>query len=150
MNKLQKGVSLYLAVIIMLILLAIALGVSTILIGQIKTIRGMGNSVSAFYAADTGIETELKKIFKDNNPTDFGVVNSYSGFLDLDGDGIPDPNGNCPDDLLLDDGNACYEVCIVAPGSSECGTEACSASLRCIRSKGFYKGTSRAIEASQD
>ena len=76
-NYSQKGVSLYLAVIIMLILLAIALGVSTILVGQIKTIRGMGNSVSAFYAADTGIETELKKIFKDNDKQIKILLNIY-------------------------------------------------------------------------
>lgn len=58
-NHYQKGISLYLAVIIMAILLAIVLGLSTILFGQIRTIRGMGDSVIAFYHADTGIEGRL-------------------------------------------------------------------------------------------
>lgn len=57
----QKGVSLYLAVIIMSIILAMVLGMTTILTGQIKTMRGIENSVIAFYGADTGIERLLKE-----------------------------------------------------------------------------------------
>ena len=55
----QKGTSLYLAVAIMTILLAIALGISSIFLGQVKVIRGLGYSVIAFYAADAGIERIL-------------------------------------------------------------------------------------------
>ncbi|MBI2624793.1 MAG: hypothetical protein HYW70_00435 [Candidatus Nealsonbacteria bacterium] len=55
----QKGVSLYLTVILMSIIMATALGISSILISQLKTIRDVGNSVSAFFAADTGIEKAL-------------------------------------------------------------------------------------------
>lgn len=55
----QKAVSLYLALIIMFILIAIGLGVSLIIVSQMKMIRGMGDSVVAFYAADTGIERTL-------------------------------------------------------------------------------------------
>lgn len=57
--NIQRGVSLYLAVLIMAIFLSIGLTISTILIGQISTIKGMGDSVIAFYAADTGIEKVL-------------------------------------------------------------------------------------------
>ena len=59
MLKCERGVSLYLALLIMAILLSIGLGVSAILFGQIKIISGMGDSVVAFYAADTGIEEVL-------------------------------------------------------------------------------------------
>lgn len=55
----QKGVSLYLALLIMAVLLSIGLGISAILFGQIKIIRGIGDSIVAFYAADTGIEEVL-------------------------------------------------------------------------------------------
>lgn len=55
----QKGISLYLSIMIMVVLLAIVLGISGILLGQLKTMRGMENSVIAFYAADTGIEKVL-------------------------------------------------------------------------------------------
>jgi len=55
----QKGVSLYFSIIILSILLAIVLGLGTILIGQTRMIKGMGDSVTAFYGADTGIERIL-------------------------------------------------------------------------------------------
>jgi len=55
----QRGVILFLAVVIMAILLSIGLGISAILIGQIRMVRDIGNSVKAFYAADTGIEKAL-------------------------------------------------------------------------------------------
>jgi len=55
----EKGVSIYLALMIMFILLAIGLGISLIIVSQMKMIRGMGDSVVAFYAADTGIEHSL-------------------------------------------------------------------------------------------
>lgn len=56
----KSGVSIYLAVMIMAVLLTIILGLNAILIGQIKIIRNMGYSVAAFYAAETGIENSLK------------------------------------------------------------------------------------------
>ena len=59
MLKCERGVSLYLALLVMAILLSIGLGMSAISFGQIKIIRGIGDSVVAFYAADTGIEEVL-------------------------------------------------------------------------------------------
>ena len=58
-DKLQKGASLYLGLIIMAIILAIAFGLSSIFLSQAEMIRGMGDSVVAFYAADAGIEKAL-------------------------------------------------------------------------------------------
>jgi len=55
----QRGVSLYLALMIMTMLLAIAFGLSAIFLGQTKMLRTMGHSVLAFYAADAGIEEVL-------------------------------------------------------------------------------------------
>ena len=55
----EKGVSIYLALMIMFILLAIGLGVSLIIVSQMKMMKGIGDSVVAFYAADTGIEHSL-------------------------------------------------------------------------------------------
>lgn len=56
----EKGVSLYLALAILSIVLAIALGVSGIFLGQVDMMRSMGYSVIAFYAADAGIEVLLE------------------------------------------------------------------------------------------
>jgi hypothetical protein len=58
-QNLQKGTALFLAVVILGVMLAIALGISTILVSQIRVFRGMENSVQAFFAADTGIERNL-------------------------------------------------------------------------------------------
>ncbi len=55
----QQGISLYLAIVFMSIILAMILGLTAILIGQLKVIKGLGDSVIAFYAADTGIEQVL-------------------------------------------------------------------------------------------
>ncbi len=65
----QKGISLVLTFFIMTIILATVLGIGVILFSEIKIIRGMGNSVVAFYAADSGIEKTLyfdrKKILEE-------------------------------------------------------------------------------------
>mgnify|MGYP001604285805 CR=1 FL=1 len=58
-NPPQRGVALYLALMVMTMLLAIALGINSIFLGQTQTIRVMGHSVLAFYAADAGIEAIL-------------------------------------------------------------------------------------------
>jgi Tfp pilus assembly protein PilX len=55
----QKGVSIYMVLMIMMFILAMVFGLSAILINQIKISAGISNSVQAFYAADTGIERAL-------------------------------------------------------------------------------------------
>jgi len=115
----QKGVSLYLAIVIMVILLAIVLSVATILVGQLKMIREMENSVIAFYAADTGIEEVLEVIIHDA--------------------GTPDSRYPLTGQTSV--GDASYYVQVFLPGESDC-----NASLYCVKSVGTYKGTRRAIE----
>lgn len=114
----QKGVSLYLALVILAVLLGISLGLSIISIAQIKMIRGMEESVIAFYAADTGIEKMLYNPVSDRSETF--------------------PN------------NASYEAQIrCRPGFSPCPfTEDpdCDALRFCIKSKGKFRQTQRAIE----
>lgn len=120
----QCGVSIYLAIVIMFVLLGIGLGISTLLVGQIRMIRGMGYSVVAFYAADTGIERELKE----KNPT--GIT--YSGYLDLDNSGGQN------------DEDSSYTVKVSGPGDDDCPD--LPQVDKCIQSLGVYKGTRRAIE----
>jgi len=66
-DKHQQGTTLYLSLMIMTILLAIAFGLSSIFLGQAKMIRTIGYSVIAFYAADAGIE---KVLINRSNPVD--------------------------------------------------------------------------------
>lgn len=61
----KRGVSLIIVFLIMSICVSVALGISTILISQIKITRSMGDSVRAIYLADSGIE---KTLYYDKNP----------------------------------------------------------------------------------
>lgn len=133
--RLQRGVAIYLAVIVMVVLLGIGLGLSTLLIGQIRIISGMGDSVVALYAADTGVERDLYE--NKDAPPPYGP--NY-GFLDIDGDGtVYDPLiDTCPDTVLARDADdACYQVT-----ATDC------AGNKCVESIGIYKGMRRAIEVS--
>jgi hypothetical protein len=102
-DKLKQGTSLYLAIMVMTILLAIALGLSAIFLGQTKTIKEMGNSVIAFYAADAGIEKIL--VVRDN--PDGQTPDYYSGTLD---------NG-ATYQIFVTVGGACPNYCIKSVGS---------------------------------
>ena len=80
----QKGVSLYLALMVMSLLSAVVLGLISISISGIKIAQGLENSVISFYAANTGIEHCLYNIRKQgttevipeillNGEADYGV-----------------------------------------------------------------------------
>jgi hypothetical protein len=119
----QRGVSLYLAILIMSILLAIVLGLDAILIGQIKTTREIGYSVTAFYAAETGIETALS----DSSCTSTcGSIVPFEGTLDLGGGDT-----------------ASYSVRGEGPSANCLGME------YCLKSTGIFKQTKRAIQISR-
>ena len=59
-HKSEQGISVYLAVLVTTTILGIGLGINSILINQVVALRGVGNSVLAFYAADGGIERVLQ------------------------------------------------------------------------------------------
>jgi hypothetical protein len=74
--KKRKATVLYLTFMIMNILLLISIALSTVLIGQFQIVRDIGNSVIAFYAADTGIERSL---MNRNNPVNISVTTLSNG-----------------------------------------------------------------------
>ena len=75
----NRGVSLYFAIVILSVLSVTLLSLITISISQIKVIHTLGNSVVAFYVADTGIEDCLYRIRKQGDFSDFsGNVNGSS------------------------------------------------------------------------
>ena len=61
----QKGVSLYLTIVILAVLTSALLGLVAISVSQIKVIHTLGHSVIAFYAADSGIEHCLYNLRKE-------------------------------------------------------------------------------------
>lgn len=127
--KNSQGVSLYLAILIIGTLLAMGLGLSSVLIFQLKLVRGMEESVMAFYAADSGIEQALYRIRK-------SVPANYTDFCDcLDlNEGGCSLSGSCPG-TLADEGDSRYNVVITT-----------SESETTIQSFGIYRRTQRAIE----
>ena len=55
----QKGVSLIIVFFIMIIVLSIILSISVLLYNGLKITRNIGNSVSSYYSAESGIEKVL-------------------------------------------------------------------------------------------
>lgn len=86
----NSGISLYFSILITSVLLAMVLGISVVMFNQIKTIKSMGDSVIALYAADTGVE----RVLKETSPT-----GTYSGVLD---------------------NNSSYNVDVLDPGAGDC------------------------------
>jgi len=121
--KKQQGVTLYLSLMIMAILLSIAFGLSAIFINQVKMIKEMGHSVIALCAADAGVEAVLVDRGKPNLTPDF-----YSDSLENE---------------------AIYTVFVYRGPATEGGPdENCTAAdlHYCIKSIGTYKEARRAIE----
>lgn len=142
----QGAVSLYLALMTMIILLAIGLGITTIIISQMRMIRGMGDSVVAFHAADTGIE---KTIFYDRKVTPEGAR------------GLCDICNSCPITDCKDcntNGADCDPLsctdCFISYYSDFDGKRydiegVVSGGVTTIKSVGKYKETKRAIEVTK-
>jgi len=104
---------------------SIAFGMSAVSVGRVKSLHNIGNSIVAFYAAETGIERGLRE----------AVDGSYSiphDYLDLDGDGVEGPD------------DAIYQVQGLNNGEGNCPVTYSF----CLKSKGIYKDSSRSIQVN--
>lgn len=119
MNK-QRGASLLLVLLILTAILAIAFGVTGLMLGEIKISREVPRSLRAYYAAEAGIERSLYDIRRGSGANDIGSPPSCVG-------------GGA---VCLDGSATCYSVDIV-PGDPFV-----------IKSYGCFKGVRRAIEVS--
>lgn len=147
--KNQKGVALIVTFFILTIVLAIVLNVSILLFNEIKIIRNVGNSVVAFYSADSGIEKVLYYDRQQKPPnTGRGICNICNLCLS---------NGDCLQNECSITGTGC-DICSscnitfkseVSPGKtySEDITvyQQCKISSGTISSYGYYGKVSRAI-----
>ena len=124
----QKGISIYLAVLIMTVLLGISLGISTIFIGRLESIKGLGTSVMALYGADTGIELALYEDRK--NCIDLLADARRTCLQNILPTGVQPPLSN----------GATYELELTAPGAN------CPGTTYCVKSIGRYNGAQRAIQ----
>lgn len=122
-KKFQKGVSIYIAIMVMFILLGMTLGLTAILINQLRMYKEIENSIVAFFAADTGLE----RFYYEVSLTGEIPSQYYTGQV----------------------GEASYKVEFYCgsqvsecpfPSSGRCGN------YFCIRSVGTYRDTQRSIE----
>jgi hypothetical protein len=133
----SKGISLLFIVLITGLILAIALGLSAILIQEMGLMTEIGYSVSAFYAADNGIEEALYDLYQNPSPSP-----SHSGNLD---DAHYQTSARCCNPDLTECSLASPEDCPlgVANIDSQCNTK-----NYCLKSLGSYKRVKRAIEVN--
>ena len=108
---------MYFSVVIMAIVLSIVLGMSTIILKQIKMTQGSENSVMAFYMADAGVERALYHLYFSLAD---GTVPTHS--IPYTADGYE------------------YDVNILPSGAG------CNRAFYCIISTGTFKDTRRSLE----
>ena len=128
-TNMEKGISIYLAMMIMTVLLGTALGVSALVIGRLSSLSGLGNSVMALYATDTGIEQVL---FAD-------IVNCLGEVDPVVREACVRDNAVLQDTLA---NGAMYTIEITSAAS-------CGASAYCVKSTGEYNGSRRAIRIAR-
>jgi hypothetical protein len=119
----NKGVALYMSVVVMSILFSVAFGMSAVSVARIKSFNSIGNSVVAFYAADAGAEQGSKESIN-------AAYEIPYAYLDTNDNGYEDEN------------DAKYEVRGVVPGAGDCPISV----EYCLKSIGTYMGTKRSIQ----
>lgn len=122
-SKFQNGNAIILSVLILSIVLAIALGLSTIMLKEVRFNRTAGFNIPAFFGADTGIEQILTVR---NNPVS-GCTSATPCTLS---NGVQ------------------YWVAVTAKNGTKPDGAICASSNYCIESTGNYQGTRRSIEAN--
>lgn len=116
----ERGVTLYLAIVILSVLTTAVLALADIVTTQIRVIFTAGQSVKAFYAADAGMEQALQD--RDN------PAPSFSGWLDLNNNSIRETNQD-----------SFFDVSSKPKGGE------CKADNFCIVSTGRFRNIKRAI-----
>ncbi len=128
--KNQKGVSTYLILMIIVIVLGVSLALNTLILSRFRAVSRAGRAVTAFYAADAGAEQLLYQI---NHPVaQYEVSGSFSAWADISA--TYEVETTCSVD---------YDCSLACP---DCPDDAgCDARRFCIVSRGNYDGTQRAV-----
>lgn len=88
----EKGISLIITFFIMMIVLAVVFSLSALLYSEIKVLRNIGNSVVAFFAADSGVE---KVLFYDSQVVPEGAQRGLCSMVSYNP--VSNPNACQPD-----------------------------------------------------
>lgn len=134
----QKGVSLIITFFVLTIMLAVVLSISILIYGEIKIIRNIGNSVVAFYAADSGVE---KFLYYDRQQTPDNGKRGLCNICNVcSSDCTPGINGGAGDCL-----ESHCQGCQIT-GGSDCGPESCKSCE--VTFNGFFDGKSYQVTAN--
>ncbi|MDO8486261.1 MAG: hypothetical protein Q7S77_01000 [Candidatus Staskawiczbacteria bacterium] len=134
----EKGVSLIITFFILTIILAVVLSVSILLYGEVKIVRNIGNSVIAFYAADSGVE---KILYYDRKQIPEGGARGLCNINNVCPDCTPGPGGDCVE-------SKCYNWLATGTGSG-CDLLTCGITGSCeISFESFFDGKSYEVKAS--
>ena len=120
-NTKQKGVSLLFVILIMGVILSIGLGISSILVQQIKLMEDIGYSVVSFYAADSGVERQLYELYKapapqPENVDSLGESVSYVATAKCGASISPE---KCPSGFEIDSDCDALNFCIKSTGKCQ-------------------------------
>ena len=140
--KTQRGVSLYIAFMIMTVLLGISLGASTLLFSQIGVLKGMGHSVLAFYAVDTGVEIAL---LADKEAGCSIIVNINARMVCLNTEF--QSMGADPQNIRLLTNGSGYNLVAAKTGTPGCPTG--QGFIYCIKVNGFYQEARRTVRIAR-
>lgn len=136
-KKQEKGVALFLVVLIMSVILAIGLGISGILIQQIKISENIEDSVVAFYAADAGVEQQIYDLYKE-------AIHIDTYYLEISNGASYNVSVVCsPDNDGCQPGGEFENILIITDPKNP---DYCDASNFCINSLGTFNTAKRAIE----
>jgi len=133
----QKGVILYFTIVIMSILMAAVFSITSIVLVQIKSMKEAGDSVLAFYAADTGAEKALYDILNNAEYLDPLYVSEFEILIDgssykcnvkITQPSLTEPFGSYPLETSIEPSDDCDGL------------------YYCIKSIGTYRNVKRAIE----
>ena len=129
----EKGFTIFLAIITMSLLLSIGLGINTLILSELRILRGVGDSVFACGAADAGIERVL---YIDKTDCDIDPTDITSALVD------------CLDDEFVDLGvhtltnGSGYTLVVEAGGTADCPVD-----NYCAKSKGRFQRSNLSDEA---
>jgi hypothetical protein len=132
-NTRERGVSLYIAFMIMTALMGISFGMSAILFSQLGILKGIGHSVFAFFATEAGVEHAL---YLDNSVC--ATEEDHAPCLTTAFLNIP------PQQLILSNG-ARYKLTAEAGGQGGCPVER----NYCVKSVGTYQQAQRAVRVAR-
>ena len=138
MKNKERGVSLYIAFMIMTILLGIAFGMSDLLFSQLIILKGMGHSVFAFYATEAGLERAL---YINNTVCLEEDDHAPCLIVEFDSIGAASPGG-----VLLSNG-ASYQLRAESPGDPGCPDTL--GYNYCVRAEVSYQQAKRAVRMAR-